>query len=133
MTNLCLPKFAAACHYGIERHTAAHLGHGSRWFFFNLCKSNTKRRDTDMPGAEKDISAPYLVKFRTFLSIPCLRRGHAICRIFSEKTGSCGTLNLERKRGVSELRKAESTAVMTGSDRWDAAIGILFKFRIYNA
>ena len=51
--------------------------------------------------------------------------GNATCRIFSEKTGVCGTPNLERKRGVSELRKAESTAVMTGSDRWTAAIGIL--------
>ena len=47
------------------------------------------------------------------------------CRVFSEKTGSCGGRNLERKKGGSELRKAGKTAVMTGSDRWDAAIGIL--------
>ena len=47
------------------------------------------------------------------------------CRVFSEKTGSCGGRNLERKRGGSELRKAEKIAVMTWSDRGDAAIGIL--------
>ena len=32
------------------------------------------------------------------------------CRVFSEKTGVCGLLNLERKRGFSELQKAKSTA-----------------------
>ena len=47
------------------------------------------------------------------------------CRVFSEKTGSCGGRNLERKRVVYEPRKAEKTAVMTWSDGWDAAIGIL--------
>ena len=51
--------------------------------------------------------------------------GAAICRIFSEKTGSCATPNLERKRVVTKLRKADSAAKMTGSDRGDAAIGIL--------